>query len=137
MRVKMALFLLIFLSGCTSVPHVDGAIKVKDETVEDVKYQIKIDREYRENPAEFQYAVNNFVKAMGHTSYDLIMEPRGNITDYYVIVPGSIPVEDLPPVKHFHKGRTVMAIVIPIVGAALVAAQVYMWYYIMSLWYGW
>ena len=132
MRVKKTLFFLIFLSGCTSVPYVDGAIKVEDK-----KYQIKIDREYRENPAEFQYAVNNFVKAIGHTSYDLIMEPRGNITDYYVIVPGSIPVEDLPPVKHFHKGRTVMAIVIPILGAAVVGAQVFMWYYIMSPWYGW
>ena len=125
--------MLIFLSGCTSVPRITGASRVEDEKYqEEEKYNIKIASDYRKNPAELKYAVNDFVKKLGETSYDIIIEKKGASTDYYVVMPGSTPVEDLPPVKHFHKGKTVAAIVAPIAGVGVVGVII-AYYVIMML----
>ena len=105
---------MIFLSGCTSVPQVSGAYKAEDE-----KYLIKIAGSYAQKPEELQYAVNNFVRELGQESYDIVIEKKGRSTDYYVVTPGSTPVEDLPPIKHFHKGKTVSAIVVPVASVSM------------------
>ena len=127
---------LILLSACTSVPHVSEVIKVEEETVEDEKYQIKISSDYAQKPEEFKYAINSFVKEQGHTSYDIITENWGKDSDYYVIMPGSIPVEDLPPVKHFHKSKTIMATVIPIGGAVVATGVGFVVYFVFDFMVG-
>jgi hypothetical protein len=80
------------------------------------KYDVVIDRDYMNNPDEIKYALNSFVKEKGGTSYDAV---KHGMNDYYVTIPGKTPVEDLPEIKHFHKGRTITAIVLPSVGAVL------------------
>jgi len=117
MKRAFCLFLgaLVLLSGCTSVPRVNSAYRVEEE-----KYLIKIAKGYAQQPKEFKYAVNSFVKEQGQTSYDIITDKRGRYIDYYVVMPGSTPVEDLPRVKHFHKGKTVAAIVAPLASAGVV-----------------
>jgi hypothetical protein len=68
------------------------------------------------NPDEIKYALNSFVKKKGGTSYDAV---KHGMNDYYVTIPGKTPVEDLPEMKHFHKGRTITAIVVPSAAALL------------------
>ena len=117
MKVLCLAFAVLFLlSSCYSVPRVDGAIQI-----EEGKYQIKMDRDYLNQPDEFKYAINSFVKEQGETTYDLELDRRGPIYDVYVIMPGSQPIENLPPIKHFHKGKTLAAILIPtvVVGATM------------------
>lgn len=115
MKTKAIIFLL-FLSlciiGCTSVPEIRSA-----HYVDKNKYDVVIDRDYMNNPLEFKYALNTFVKENGGTSYSL--EKYGS-NDFYVTIPGDIPVEeDLPKIRHFHVGRTIGATLPPTIGAIL------------------
>jgi hypothetical protein len=110
-RIKMKiktiislLFLTFLVFGCTSVPKVS-----RENTVESNKYDVVIDRDYINKPAEFKYAVNTFVIQHGGTSYDI--EKHGP-NDFYITIPGETPVEDLPDVKHFHVGRT-LGLILP------------------------
>lgn len=94
--------------GCTSVPYAKGY--PEDEG----KYRVTIDRDYRETPKEFQYAVNSFVLQQGGKSYNI--EKDENFNDFIITIPGdTLVIEDLPELKHFHKGRT-MGLIFGIVG---------------------
>ena len=105
----LILAVLLFFSSCYSTPHVKGSVKVDEG-----KYNIIISKDYAVVPQELKYAVNNFVRdSLNEDSYDVKTEKRGSGYDYIVLVPGSQQVEDLPEVKHFHKGKTAMAIAIP------------------------
>ena len=110
----LVLAVLLFFSSCYSTPQVGGSYRI-----EGGRYQIRIAREYASNPEKLKYAVNSFVKGLGETSYDIVIERRGARNDLYVIVPGSQPVEELPEVRHFHRGKTTAAIVAPIAGASI------------------
>ena len=81
------------------------------------KYDVVIDKDYMSNPDEIKYALNSFVKERGGTSYDAV---KHGMNDYYVTIPGKTPVENLPEIKHFHKGKTVAAIVVPSAAASLI-----------------
>ena len=99
-------------ASCTSVPQVRTSWSHKDG-----KYDVTIDRDYLEDPAEFKYAVNSFVKERGGSSYNI--EKYGP-NDFYIEIPGEIPVENLPEVRHFHIGRTISAILPPLLATALI-----------------
>jgi hypothetical protein len=108
MKAKRMIFLVLltfFIFGCTSVPEVKRAHHIGNK-----KYDVVIDRDYMEDPEEFKYAVNSFVKEQGGTSYDI--EKYGQ-NDFYITIPGEIPVEDLPEVRHFHLGRTLWLAIPP------------------------
>ena len=96
----LAAIFVLFLLGCTSIPHVDRPVQL-----EEGKYRVIVDKDYLENPEEFDYAINAFVKGQGKTSYDV--EQQGPNT-FYITTPGKTEVKDLPKVKHSHTGRTVM-----------------------------
>jgi hypothetical protein len=100
------------LIGCTSVPEVDryNYDEVKKQ------YDVVIDKDYVDNPDELKYALNSFVKEKGGKSYDAV---KHGSNDFYVTIPGKTPVEDLPEIKHFHVGRTIVVTVVPTVGALL------------------
>jgi len=103
------LILVMFLVlGCTSVPHVSGETRLENE-----RYLVSIPRSYRGEQAKIDYAVNEWVRRQGQTSYDLQIQRRGPFTDYFVTMPGSTPVKDLPEIKHLHRGRTATAIAVP------------------------
>jgi hypothetical protein len=107
------------LTGCTSVPEVKNVKMVGPS-----KYDVVVDRDYMEDPTEMEYAINTFVKEKGGESYDV--EKYGT-NDFYITIPGSTEVKDLPEVKHFHKGRTVglvLGITIPVVVITVVAIAV-------------
>jgi hypothetical protein len=104
------LFLTFLVFGCTSVPKVNRGYSLDKN-----KYDVVIDRDYLEKPAEFKYAINSFVIQQGGASYDI--EKYGP-NDYYITIPGETPVEDLPEVKHFHTGRT-LGLILPSVLAPL------------------
>ena len=109
---------LILMSGCTSIPHVNSWVRVGEG-----RYNIRIDRDYYiSKPEEFKYVINSFVIKQGGTSYDVVVNRQGMVVDCLVTIPGSQPVENLPEVKHFHRGRTVAAIVIPAATAILLGA---------------
>lgn len=101
------------LTGCTSVPHIDRYTQI-----EDGKYDVAMDRDYMDDPKEFEYAVNSFVKDKGQDSYDI--EKYGP-NDFYITMPGSQNVKDLQEVKHFHVGRTLGLAIPGTVGAGLLA----------------
>ena len=106
---NISLFLFVFLIlGCTSVPKVENVYSLDNK-----KYDVVIDRDYMKNPDEFRYAINSFVKEKGGTSYSI--EKYGP-NDFYITIPGEIPVEDLPQIRHFHAGRTVLATLLSILG---------------------
>ena len=107
----LVLAVLFFFSSCYSTPRVSRAI-----LIEEGRYDVKIKRDYTHDQQEFRYAINSFVMDLGETSYNVQIEQRSRINYYFVTVPGSQPVEDLPPVRHFHKGKTIAAIVAPIGG---------------------
>jgi len=109
-------FFTFFITGCFSVPNV-GRSNYMDTTDDVQKYDVVIDRDYMNNPDEIKYALNSFVKEKGGTSYDAV---KHGINDYYVTIPGKTPVEDLPQIKHFHKGRTATAIAVPSAAALLI-----------------
>ena len=113
----LILAVLLFFSACYSTPRVSSAIKL-----EEGRYQINISRDYAAIPQEFKYAVNSFVMDLGETSYDVQTERRGPINDYYVLMPGSQDVENMQEVRHFHKGKTVAAIVVPVVSVGVVVS---------------
>ena len=77
-----------------------------------------------------KYAINQFVKAKGHDSYDFEMtnEPSfGRVYfEFNVTCPGSIPVEDMDEVRVIDGERTGKAIgwiiVSPLIVAGLVVA---------------
>ena len=100
----MLIVLAGLVIGCTSVPHVD-----RERQIEEGKYDVVIDRDYINNPKELEYAINSFVMEKNGYSYDV--EKYGS-NDFYVTMPGSQEVKDLPKVKHFHLGRT-LGIAIP------------------------
>jgi hypothetical protein len=106
MKIKIIfLFFFSFLVfGCTSVLKVS-----RGNSVDKNKYDVVIDRDYLDKPAEFKYAINTFVIQHGGTSYDI--EKYGP-NDFYITIPGETPVEDLPEVKHFHIGRT-LGLILP------------------------
>ena len=109
MKTKKNIFLFFFtffIFGCTSVPEVDKAF-----SLDNTKYDVVIDRDYLENPDEFKYAVNSFVIERGGSSYNIT---QYGPNDFYITIPGEIPVENLPEIRHFHAGRTVGAIVPPV-----------------------
>jgi len=110
MKKKLFLcFLLSFLIfGCTSVPKVSKAL-----TLDNKKYDVVIDRDYMKKSDEFKYAINSFVKEKGGTSYSI---ERYGPNDFYITIPGEIPVEDLPKIRHFHAGRTVWATILSVLG---------------------
>ena len=99
------LFAVVVFVSCTSVPKVTMSWSQKDG-----KYDVTIDRDYLEKPAEYKYAVNSFVKERGGSSYNI--EKYGS-NDFYITIPGDTPVEDLPKVRHFHGGRTLGLIIPP------------------------
>jgi hypothetical protein len=100
------------LIGCTSVPEVDRY----DYDAVKKQYDVVIDKDYIDNPVELEYALNSFVKDKGGTSYNVV---KHGSNDFYVTIPGKTPVKDLPKVRHFHVGKTVVAIVVPTAGALL------------------
>jgi len=105
---------LIFLSGCTSVPHVD------DMTPSEAgRYYVTIDKDYLKKPNEVKYAVNSFVVIQGGASYDFVRVGESN--NFIVTIPGSQQVENLKQVRHFHLGRTLMAILIPTIAGGVSA----------------
>jgi len=106
------LCMVSIFASCTSVPQVRTSWSQKDG-----KYDVTIDRDYLEDPAEFKYAVNSFVKERGGSSYNI--EKYGP-NDFYIEIPGEIPVEDLPKVRHFHVGKTISAILPPLIGITLI-----------------
>jgi len=110
---------LMFFSACYSTPRVSSATKL-----EEGRYQINISRDYAAIPQEFKYAVNSFVMDLGEYSYDVETVRRGPLNDYYVLTPGSQDVENMQEVRHFHKGKTVAAIVIPVVSVGVVVGIV-------------
>lgn len=101
-RIISLLILTSLIVGCTSVPGVGDVIPMDNN-----KYYVEIDRDYMDNPDEFKYAVNSFVKQKGGLSYDI--EQYGT-NKFYITIPGETPVEDLPEIKHLHAGRTVAAV---------------------------
>jgi len=108
----MTVFLLFL--GCYSVPQTRGGPEVAEGT-----YAVSIAKDYSQDPEKLKYAVNTWVKKQGHTSYDMEIRKSGDMASYYITMPGSIPVEDLPQVKHFHKKKTGAAIVSPVLGTLL------------------
>lgn len=110
MKIKIILlsFLTLLIFGCTSVPNVRSAYSVEKN-----KYNVVVDRDYMDNPDEFKYAINSFVKQKEGTSYNI--EQYGP-NDFYITIPGETPVENLPEIRHFHAGRTVSAILPPVLG---------------------
>jgi hypothetical protein len=128
MNKKLFLALIIIgvltavLAGCTSVPEVKN-VKMAGPG----KYDVVVDRDYMDDPKEFDYAINSFVKEKGGTSYDI--EQYGS-NDFYITIPGSTEVKDLPEVKHLHKGKTVglvLGITIPVVVITVIAVVVRAW----------
>ena len=107
------LCMVTVFASCTSIPQVKTSWSQKDG-----RYDVTIDKDYLEDPDEFKYAVNSFVKERGGTSYSI--EKYGP-NDFYIWIPGEIPVEDLPEVRHFHAGRTISAILPPLLGIILIA----------------
>jgi len=105
------IFIAFLLFGCTSVPRISRAYSIDNK-----KYNVVIDRDYMKDPNEFKYAINSFVKQNGGTSYNI--EKYGP-NDFYITIPGEIPVEDLPEIRHFHAGRTVGATLSPILGVII------------------
>jgi hypothetical protein len=103
--VKKAAIYLMFLAvfgliGCTSVPQVKSGYPEGEG-----KYRVEIDSDYLESPEEFRYAVNSFVIQQGGKSYDV--EKVGFWNDFIITIPGNtLVVEDMPEVRHFHRGRT-------------------------------
>jgi len=93
------LFLSLCIFGCTSVPEVD-----REDSIDMNKYDVVIDRDYLDDPDELKYAINSFVLEKGGASYSV--EKYGP-NDFYITIPGEIPAEDLPKVRHFHAGRTI------------------------------
>jgi hypothetical protein len=113
-RIVGMVTLLVFtllISGCFSTPEIKRVKYLGGQ-----KYDVVIDKDYMEKPEELKYAINNFVKEQGGTSYDI--EKTGS-NDFLITVPGKTPVEDLPPMKHFHVGKTVTAILLPSVGVGV------------------
>jgi hypothetical protein len=88
----------VIMVGCTSVPEVK---RVK--MIGDGKYDVVVDRDYMEDPQKLEYAFNSFVKEKGGDSYDV--EQYGS-NDFYVTIPGSTMVQDLPEIRHFDAGKT-------------------------------
>ena len=119
-------FFLLLLIGCYSVPHAKG-YSADGET-----YIVTVDRDYMQRQEEFKYAINSFVEEQGAESYDIKRNERSN--SFTITVPGSTPVEDLPKVKHFHKGRTMAAIFVPtgIVAVGTPLVLYFIWFF--SMW---
>jgi hypothetical protein len=115
-RFMCILCTVVVFTSCTSVPQVRTSWSQKDG-----KYAVTIDRDYLEDPAEFKYAVNSFVKERGGSSYNI--EKYGP-NDFYIEIPGEISVENLPEVRHFHVGRTISAILPPLLATALITIMV-------------
>jgi hypothetical protein len=108
MKIKKIISLLLltsFFFGCTSAPEVRRARQIQIDYKNNIrKYDVVINNDYMENPDELKYAINSFVKEQGGASYDV--EQHGS-NDFYVTIPGEIPVEDLPEIKHFDVGKTI------------------------------
>ena len=117
-RLCFAFLVLLLFPGCTSLPHVENELNVTEGT-----YVLRIGSGYKGEPEKLKYAVNAWVMEQGHTSYDLETRRVGNRVSYYVTIPGSTPVEDLPRIKHYHPGRTA-ALVAPIIGGVTFALTV-------------
>ena len=111
-RFMCILCTVVVFTSCTSVPQVRTSWSQKDG-----KYDVTIARDYLEDPAEFKYAVNSFVKERGGSSYNI--EKYGP-NDFYIWIPGEIPVENLPEVRHFHVGKTISAILPSLIGITLI-----------------
>jgi len=105
----LLLLLMFLVSGCFSVPRVSGETMIESE-----KYLVKIPKSYIGNQAMIDYAINQWVKKQGHTSYDIEIQRRGTSFDYYVTMPGSVPVKDLHEIKLFHLERTITAVAVPV-----------------------
>jgi hypothetical protein len=99
------------LAGCTSVPKVE-----KEKKIAEGKYDVVVDRDYMKDPKELEYAFNSFVMKKGGDSYDV--EKYGP-NDFYITIPGSTEVRDLPKTRHFHLGRT-LGLTIPPTAVGLV-----------------
>lgn len=108
----LVMAILLLFSSCYSTPHVEN-----QQLMEDGKWRFQIDRDYLKDPVEQEYAINSFVMDLGEASYEV---QQYGVNDFYVTVPGSQPVVNLPEVRHFHKGKTAAAIIIPIACTNLV-----------------
>ena len=104
------LLILSFFTSCYSTPQVNEVTQVGEG-----EYVVTINQGYVEIPNEFQYAVNSFVIGIGEASYDVEIVSRGSPIIFYITTPGSQEVDySLPEVRHFHRGKTVSAIVVPL-----------------------
>jgi len=94
----------LWLSSCVIVP---------EYYIPEVSYRHKLDQGvYRVsvhnklNEKEIQFCINNFVQYMSYESYDYEKIGASASHDYYdnyrVTVPGSIPVENLKPIKKWY-----------------------------------
>ena len=109
----LILIVPILFLGCVTPVRVKYGVNVEEGV-----YALPIAIEYAENPEKLKYAVNLWVKEQGFTSYDLEVRKFENMANCYVTIPGSTPVEDLPPIKHVSAGRTV-ALILPVTVVAL------------------
>jgi hypothetical protein len=106
------LICVLIFPSCTSTPKVDSQRQLGEG-----KYQIELDRDYDKNDQERTYAIEQFVKSVGGTSYSLERD-RSN---YIVTIPGDIPVRDVPLKRHYHAGRTALLVTpIAVAGGFLV-----------------
>jgi hypothetical protein len=110
-KIIALMFFTFIILGCTSVPEVRSAYSIDNN-----KYDVVIDRDYMDDPDEFKYAINSFVKQKGGTSYNI---EKYDPNDFYITIPGETPVENLPEIRHFHAGRTVSATLPLILGTIL------------------
>jgi hypothetical protein len=100
-KIICLVVLVIFLMGCTSVPVVG-----RYYSLEEGIYRVSIDRDYTGTEEELRYAVNSFVISRGGNSYDIEEEGRSN--NFIITIPGNtMVIENMPEVRHFHKGRTI------------------------------
>ncbi|MCL2244377.1 MAG: hypothetical protein FWC03_07900 [Treponema sp.] len=117
---KLCLIIIIsfLLTGCVTPVKVKYGVNVSDGI-----YALPIAIEFAQDPVKLKYAVNSWVMEQGYTSYDLEVRRFEKMATCYVTIPGSIPVEDLPPVKHYSMRRT-SGLVLPLMFSVLYALNV-------------